>query len=111
MDPIERALDSSRAQSKAAGQAAQAVGACVAAMFDASMSFAKSSTERNANFATTMMAAKSVDSMADVHGAFVRDSVRAIGAMATKIADACASTAKQCNELAARAMETAAQDK
>lgn len=76
-------------------------------MLEASAAFAKTSAERNVAMATTMMSARSVDSLADIHDAFVRDSMRAAGVMATKVADACTTAAKQCNELAAQTTENA----
>jgi hypothetical protein len=105
---MDQALALSKAQANAASQAAQAMNACVAAMLEASAAFAKTSAERNAAMATTMMSAKSIDSVADIHAAFVRDAMRAAGAMAVKVADACTTAAKQCNELAARTTENVA---
>ena len=103
MQMMDRAIELSRAQANAAGHAAQAINVCVSAMLEASAAFARTSAERNVAMATTMMSARSADSLADIHGAFVRDSMRAAGIMAAKVADACTAAAKQCNELAAQA--------
>lgn len=108
MDMIDNALELSRAQAKAASEAAHAVSACIGAMMEVSAAFARSSAERNAEFSLTLMSAKTVEGAAEIHGAFVRDSMRASGVMATKIADACTLAAKQCQQLAAQAMRGAA---
>ena len=107
MDMIENALTISKAQAKAANEAAQAVSACFGAVLDASAAFARSSAERNAELAATLMGARTLEAAADIHGAFVRDSMRASVAMAVKIADACTTAAKRCNDVAAEAMRGA----
>jgi hypothetical protein len=104
---IDGALDLSRAHSRAATEASQAMNACVAAMLEASAAFAKTSAERNTALAATMISARSAESAAELHGAFMRDSMRAISILASRIADACAAAAKQCAELATQAMEVA----
>src|SRR5437764_2247038 len=107
MQIMDRALDVSKAQARAANEASQAVSACVGAMLEASAAFAKSSAERNVALATTMISAKSPESAAEIHGAFMRESLRAAGMMAARIADACNAAAQQCNSLAVRALESA----
>jgi hypothetical protein len=107
MEILDRALDLSKAQARAATETSQAVSACVEAMLEASASFAKSSAERNVALATTLMSAKSLESASEIHAAFLRDSIRAASHMAAKIADACAAASKRCNELATTAMERA----
>jgi hypothetical protein len=109
MHRIDDALELSKAQARTASEAARAVSACIGAMLEVSAAFAKSSAERNAEFGLTLMGAKTVEGAAEIHGAFVRDSLRAAGVMATKIADACTLAAKQCHELAALAMRGAKQ--
>ena len=104
MSLYENALELSKAQTKATSEAAQAVSACVSAMMEASAAFAKTSAERNMELATTLLGAKSLENAAEIHGAFVRESMRASSAMAMKIADACTEAAKQCSALAAKAM-------
>jgi len=104
MDMIGNTLELSKAQAKAASEAARAVSACIGSMMEISAAFAKTSAERNAEFGLTLLGAKTVEGAAEIHGAFVRDSMRASGVMATKIADACTQAAKQCHELAAQAM-------
>jgi hypothetical protein len=107
MEMMDRALELSKAQGRAATEASQAISACVAAMLEASASFAKTTAERNIALATTLMSAKSLDAAAEIHAAFLRDSIRAASQMAAKIADACDQASKQCNELAVAAMERA----
>jgi hypothetical protein len=110
MNPMqmpERALDLSRAHAQAAAQAARVMTECINTMLEASAAFARSSAERNIAMAVTLMSAKSPESPADLHRAFVRDSLHAASVMATRIADACAAAAKQCDALAAQSMEAA----
>jgi hypothetical protein len=108
MQIMDRAFDVSKAQARVASEASHAVSACVGAMLEASAAFAKSSAERNVALATTMISAKSPESAAEIHGAFMRESLRAASMMVARIADACNVAAKQCNALAVQAMESAA---
>ena len=98
-------LQLSRAQARAAGEAARVISSCVLAMLEASTAFAKSAAERNVALATTIMSAKSPESIADLQRSFERDARRAAGLMATRIADACAAATKRCEELAVQSME------
>lgn len=106
MHMTERAHDLSKSQAKATGQAMQVLGTCVTAMLEASAAFAKANAERHVAWATTMMSAHSIDAIAEIHSAFARDAIRAAGALATKMGDACVAAARECNGLAAQAMET-----
>ena len=101
---VDRVAQISQAQANAAGRAVQAASNCIAALLDASAEFAKSSANRNANFAMTILSAKSAEAVVDIHNAFAQDSVRAAAAMATKIADACSTAARQCSALAGNSL-------
>jgi len=103
MNVFDNALELAKAQAWAVNEAAQAMSGCVGAVMEASAAFARSNTERNMEFAATLMGAKTLENAAEIHGAFVRDSVRASGAMAIKLTDACTQAAKECSALAAAA--------
>lgn len=107
MQLTDRALDLSRAHAQGAGQAAPVMSTCISAMLEASASFARSDAERNVAMAATLMSAKSTESAAELQRAFVRDSLHAASVMATRIGDACAAAAKQCEAIAAQSMEAA----
>ena len=105
MNPLFNWLELSRAQTQAAAETAHAMSACLGVMMDASAAFAKASVERNSDFAGKLMNAKSFESAAALQVAFLRDAAQASGAMAGKIADACAEAAKQCGAVATKSME------
>jgi hypothetical protein len=107
MQLTDRTLDLSRAHAQAAGQAARVMSTCTGSMLEASAAFARAGAERNIAMAVTLMSAKSTESAVDLQRAFVRDSLHAASVMATRIGDACAPAAKQCDELAAQSMEAA----
>ncbi len=106
---MEQMAEISHAQTKAVGQAVEAASHCMAAMFDASAEFAKSSAARNANFAATILSAKTPESLVDMHNAFAQDAVKATAAMATKISDACTAAARQCSALATQSAKALAE--
>ena len=97
---LDQMTEMSHAQAKAVGQAVGAATHCMTAMLDASAEFAKSSAQRNASFAATILNAKTPESLVDLHNAFAQDAVKATAAMATKISDACTAAARQCGALA-----------
>jgi hypothetical protein len=107
MQTLEQALALSYAKARTIGRSAQSVSACVNAMLEASTAFAKSGAERSLVLATTMASARSPEAVAEIHAAFVRDSLRAASLMAARIADACAAAAKQCDALAREGLERA----
>jgi len=107
MQLTDQALHLSRAHAQAAGRAARVMSTCIGAMLDASAAFARSGAERNVAMAATLMSAKSPESAADLQRAFFRDSLHAASVMATRISDACAAAAKQCDALAAQSMAAA----
>ena len=108
---MDQMAEMSQAQAKAVGQAAQAASQCMAAMFDASAEFAKSSARRNASFAATILNAKTPESLVDLHNAFAQDAVKATAAMAAKISDACTAAAQQCGALAMQSAMAPAEPK
>jgi hypothetical protein len=89
MQNINQAFQFSRTQASIAGEVGKAMTSSIATMFEASMAFAGA-----------MLSVKSPESFAELQRAFLKNSMQSASVTAARIADACASAAKQYDALA-----------